>query len=103
VLHQQRVPIIAKARCELRQQTRPPFDLPQQQSAAVGTELSAVKTSNDLALSYRLETQLFNATLCLFHAAASLLIKFFSTINLILKEAIISYDVDRVAVAVACG
>ena len=75
VFHQQRVPIIAKARRELSQQTRPPLDLPQQQPAAVGTELPAIKTSHDLTLSHPLETQLFNATLCLFHAAASLPIK----------------------------
>jgi hypothetical protein len=50
---------------------RSTFNLPQQQPAAVGTELSTVKASHDLALSYRLETQLFKGTLCLFHAAAS--------------------------------
>jgi hypothetical protein len=72
VFYQQRVPIIVKARRELLQQISPPFGLPQQEPPAVGAQLPTVKANNDLTLSHPLETQLFNATLCLFHAAASL-------------------------------
>jgi hypothetical protein len=69
--------MVAKTLGELTQQSRSPFNLPQQQPTAVRTHLPTVKTGNDLALSRPLETQLFDATLCLFHAAASLLIKLF--------------------------
>ena len=85
VFHQLGVPIVAKAGCELTQQTRPPFDLSQQEPTAVRTELSAVKSGHDLTLSHPLETQLFNATLCLFHAAAPLSIKLLLTLNLIAR------------------
>ncbi|MEA2488427.1 MAG: hypothetical protein QOH21_219, partial [Acidobacteriota bacterium] len=37
--------------------------------------------------SHSLETQLFNGTLCLFHAAASLSIKLLLTLNLIAQAA----------------
>src|SRR5437763_4546952 len=71
VFHQDRVPIITKARRELTQQPCPPLYLPQQQPTPIGTQLPPVKPGHDLPLSYPLETQLFDATLCLFHAAAS--------------------------------
>src|SRR5436853_1224490 len=71
VFHQLRVPIVAKAGRELTQQTRPLFDLAQQEPTAVRAQLPTVKSGHNLTLSNPLETQLFNATLCLFHAAAS--------------------------------
>jgi hypothetical protein len=86
VFYQPGVPIVAKAGSELTQQTRPPFDLSQQQPTAVRAQLPAVKPGHDLPLSYPLETQLFNVTLCLFHAAASLAIKLLLTLNLIARR-----------------
>src|SRR5438477_2567000 len=71
VFHQLRVPIVAKAGRELTQQTRPLFDLAQQEPTAVRAQSPTVKSGHNLTLSNPLETQLFNATLCLFHAAAS--------------------------------
>ena len=61
------------------------FDLSQQEPTAVRTELSAVKSGHDLTLSHPLETQLFDATLCLFHAAAPLSIKLLLALNLIAR------------------
>ena len=75
--------MVPKAGRELSQQTRPPFHLSQQQPTTVRAQLPTVKPSHDLTLSNPLETQLFNATLCLFHAAASLVIKLLLTLNLI--------------------
>jgi hypothetical protein len=63
--------MIAKAGRELRHQTSSPFHLSQQQPAPVRTQLATIKTGYHLTPSHCLETQLFNGTLCLFHAAAS--------------------------------
>jgi hypothetical protein len=64
--------MVAKTIGELTQQSRSPFNLPQQQPTTVRAQLPTVKPGHDLALTRLLETQLFDATLCLFHAAASL-------------------------------
>jgi hypothetical protein len=87
VFHHLRVSVIAKAGRKLTRQARLTFDLSQQQPTAVRAQLPTVKSGHDLTLSHPLETQLFNATLCLFHPAASLAIKLLSTLNLILKQA----------------
>jgi len=77
--------MVPKTGRELPQQTRAPFDFAQQQPTTVGAQLTTVKSGHDLTLSHPLETQLFNATLCLFHAAASLAIKLLLTLNLIAR------------------
>ena len=77
--------MVPKAGRELSRQTSPPFHLSQQQPTAVRAQLPTVKSGHDLTLSHPLETQLFNATLCLFHAAASRSTKLLLTLNLIAR------------------
>lgn len=43
------IAIIGKAACELRDEAELGFDFPQQQSAGIGSDLAAVKASDDIA------------------------------------------------------
>jgi hypothetical protein len=77
VFHHSRTPVVPKTSRELGEQTGAPVNLPQQQSAPVRAQLSAIKLGHYFASANRLETHLNLVTLCLSHAAAPSAFKLF--------------------------
>src|SRR5256885_3770501 len=84
--HVHRIAVTSKAPADLLQNPEPPLHLAQQQSPAVRAQLSTVKLRYHVPPSNRLETELFDRTLCLHHAVAPVLLMLLVTLNLIARR-----------------
>jgi hypothetical protein len=84
--HVQRVAVITKTGGEPPQNAGATFHFAQQQSTTVRAQLSAVEPGHHFPPSHRLETELFDRTLCLHLAAAPVLLMLLLTLNLIARD-----------------